>query len=109
MADPTVSESLCEARRAETDRRLETIERDVGETRQGVGKLIRVLLEGNGQPSFSSRLSTIEGAVGGLQKNERERLDEEKSTRKQRIQTRLAIWLAIGSGIVTIVGKFIQF
>jgi len=97
VTDRLVSEDLCEARRAETDRRLGNIE-------SGVGKLIRAWFEGNGTPSMSNRLTTLEGDLANMMKSDEERRGEEKALATQRAQTRLALITSLISGIVAVLG-----
>ncbi len=97
VAENSVSEDLCTARRAETDRRLGNIE-------SGVGKLLRAWFEGNGNPSMATRLTTMEGEMVEIKRSEEERKVEAKESARQRSQTRLALWTALISGIVGILG-----
>lgn len=99
--------------------RLTRIESDCKETREGVGKILRTLLEGNGQPSFTSRLQAVEGSLITVEDCLREQKEAEKGriqqgldSERQRKQTRFALWLAVGGWMVTIIGvvaKLIKF
>jgi hypothetical protein len=99
--------------------RLTRIESDGKETREGVGKILRAMLEGNGQPSFTSRLQAVEGSLSTVEDCLREQKEAEKGriqqgleSERQRKQTRFALWLAVGGWIVTIIGvvtKWITF
>ena len=116
MVDGTVTVELCEAKMASVEARLTRIEGDGKETREGVGKILRTLLEGNGQPSFTSRLQAVEGSLGVVESCLQEQKEAEKdkiqqglAAERQRKQTRIAMWLAIGGWLVTIVGIFAKF
>lgn len=109
MADQAITETLCEARRAETAQRLETIERDVSETRTGVGKLLRVLLEGNGQPAITARITACENEVATIRACTEEQKAAEKERVRTRAQTRVALWLALGGWVVTLIGIAARF
>jgi hypothetical protein len=99
--------------------RLTRIESDGKETREGVGKILRAMLEGNGQPSFTSRLQAVEGSLSTVEDCLREQKEAEKGriqqgleSERQRKQTRFALWLAVGGWMVTIIGvvaKLIKF
>jgi len=91
VASNPVSEDLCEARRAETDRRLTSIEQNVLEARQGVGKLLKHLTEGNGQPPVLQRLAACETTLLGT-------VDAQKEHKR----TTLTLWIAVVGWLVTI-------
>lgn len=119
MVDGTVTVELCEAKMDAMDARLTRIEADGKEAREGVEKILRAMLEGNGQPSFTSRLQSVEGSLSTVESCLREQKEAEKDriqkgleSERQRKQTRLALWLAVGGWMVTLVGvvsKLIKF
>lgn len=119
MADGTVTVELCEAKMTTVEARLTRIEADGKEAREGVGKILRTLLEGNGQPSFTSRLQSVEGSLSTVEdclreqkENEKDRIQQGLESERQRKQTRFALWLAVGGWMVTIIGvvaKLIKF
>ena len=102
-----VSEALCEARRGIFAESLEGIKSDIAETRAGVGKLLRVVMEGNGAPSLVSSVAqntsfreTMEQWLVDERKERIRRAEQEKRDRKQHSLTML---LASGGWAVTIV------
>jgi len=116
MPEDNITVALCDAKMKSVDGRLERIERDGAETREGVEKLLRILVEGNSQPSLVSRIQDVERTAEDLQGC----VDEQKAKEADRVlaqavenrakrQTRFALWLAVGGWIVTIVGIFAKF
>jgi hypothetical protein len=91
VADKPVSEDLCEARRSETDARLKSIEQNVLDARQGVGKILKHLTEGNGNPPLLQRMAACETTLEGI-----------GDAAKERKRTSLALWVSVIGWLVTI-------
>ena len=85
-----VTEALCQARTATFDTKLDTISRDVEETRKGVGKLNRRLFEGNGSAALDTViLSNTEFRLAMIEREE---------ARRRFAWTRNLSWLLAGGG-----------
>jgi hypothetical protein len=111
MAEEGVSIVLCDEKMSRVDDRLARIEDDGKNTREGVGRLIRLLVEGNGQPSYASRIQALESTTvalsecaGDLKEAEKERTKEAKARERERKASKFALWLAIGGWAVTLLG-----
>jgi len=103
MTNGGVTEQLCEERREHFETKLRAIAEDAREACQGVGKLLRIITEGNGQEAITVQVSRnsefrerMEQWISTLESEQRER-------RAERNRARLAIWLAVGGWAVTIV------
>jgi len=102
-----VSEELCEARRDAFAASLDSIKTDIIETRTGVGKMLRIVTEGNGSPALVSSVAqnasfraTMEQWLIDDRKERVLRAEQEKRDRKQHS---LTVFLASGGWAVTIV------
>ena len=63
---------------------------------------VGISLFGNGQPGMRERLFKIEEKFGACQAAHREERDEIKQSSKLSRSTKLAIWLAVGAGLVNL-------
>jgi len=102
-----VSEELCEARRDAFATSLDSIKTDIIETRTGVGKMLRIVTEGNGSPALVSSVAqnasfraTMEQWLVDERKDRKERAEQEKRDRKQHS---LTVLLASAGWTVTII------
>lgn len=76
-----VTEELCSSRRETFDTRLKAIQDDTKEARAGVGKLLRIVSEGNGSPPLITAV-TMNSAF----RAEMERWHNEEQAERQRKQ-----------------------
>lgn len=107
MADNTVSEELCQSRRDTYNVRLSAIQSETSEIRAGVGKMLRIVMEGNGAPSLVSSVSlntdfraTMEQWLVNERKERIRHAEQEKRDRKQHSLTMLLASCGWGVTIV---------
>jgi len=93
---PEVTEELCQARVAAFNAKLDTISRDIMETRKGVGKLNQRLFEGNG----SVALDTVIKANSDFRLKQQERAEAHERFK----WTRNLGWMIAGAGWVVAIG-----
>ena len=91
-ADTPISASLCEAHRKTFGVQLESIASDAAEAREGVGKLLRIITEGNGREALMTQVDR--------NSEFRERAERKGVTRVHRFDR---WWIAIGGWGVTII------
>ena len=90
--DRAVTDELCAARMATVTQALATIAKDGAEAREGIGKLIRVVCEGNGHEALTVTVNRNTAWIA-----------EAQDRRKERLTVRLALVLAFGGWAFTAV------
>jgi hypothetical protein len=69
MEDNVITEALCEARMETLKVTLDGIRRDAADSREGVGKIIRTLTEGNGKEALTATISRNDMYIQKLEDN----------------------------------------
>jgi len=110
MEDKLVTVEVCELHRCLTSEKLSKIESDTSETRAGIGKLLRLVTESNGQPclveqvrknnEFRADMESL-GIVDIVRTNQEFR-NEFLANRSERRSRQWSLFLAIAAWIVTI-------
>ena len=107
MSEDTVSEELCKSRRDTYNAKLSSIQSETSEIRKGVGKMLRIVTEGNGSPALVTSVAqnasfrkTMEEWL--VKEREDRRKRAEQAARDQR-QRRTIVLLATGGWLVTII------
>jgi len=102
-----VSEELCEARRQHFASSLQSIRKDIAETREGVSKMLRIVTEGNGSPALVTSVAqnasfrqTMEQWLIDERKDRSRRTEQAERDRKQ---YKITVWLATSGWLVTII------
>lgn len=90
--DAPISASLCEAHRKTFGVQLESIASDAAEARRGVGKLLRIITEGNGREPMMTEVDR--------NSEFRERIEREGVVRTHRLDR---WWIAVGGWAVSII------
>ena len=110
-----VSEEACELRRALMEEKLSRIQSDTISTREGVGKLLRIVTESNGKPSLVEEVRKnsefrlmIEGCdLVDVVKTNRAFRDEIIKSRGDRKSRQWGLFLALAGWAVTIALRFL--
>jgi len=92
-ADTPITTSLCEANRKAFSVELEGIADDAKEARKGVGKLLRIICEGNGREPMMTQVDR--------NTEFRERVEREGTVSRHRLDR---WWIAVGGWGLTLVG-----
>ena len=98
----TVSEALCNARRALYEEKLANIQSDVSETREGVGKILRILNESNGKKALIARVDENSEFRVSMTEAHAQMVKEQKEAKRERRHARLLIVLTAIGWAVTI-------
>jgi hypothetical protein len=114
MEDNAVTEALCEARMETLRVTLDGIRRDAADSREGVGKIIRTLTEGNGKEALTATISRNDLYIQKLENaNVLQVIDAAKKlaerVAQEKIQRRATLLWGIGiaSGwVVTLIKLF---
>lgn len=96
MDDRGVTDELCAARMATVTQALATIAKDGAEAREGIGKLIHVVCEGNGHEALTVTVNRNTAWIA-------DRCKEAQDRRKEKLTVRLALVLAFGGWAFTAV------
>jgi len=110
MEDKLVTVEVCELHRKLTNEKLTKIESDTSETRAGIGKLIRLVTESNGQPCLveqvrkNNEFRTDMEAIGivDIVRTNQEFRQEFLANRDERRKRQWSMFLAISAWVVTI-------
>ena len=105
-----VTVEVCELHRKLTNEKLTKIESDTSETRAGIGKLIRLVTESNGQPCLveqvrkNNEFRTDMEAIGivDIVRTNQEFRQEFLANRDERRKRQWSMFLAISAWVVTI-------
>ena len=105
-----VTVEVCELHRKLTNEKLTKIESDTSETRAGIGKLIRLVTESNGQPCLveqvrkNNEFRTDMEAIGivDIVRTNQEFRQEFLANRDERRKRQWSMFLAIAAWVVTI-------
>ena len=105
-----VTVEVCELHRKLTNEKLTRIESDTSETRAGIGKLIRLVTESNGQPCLveqvrkNNEFRTDMEAIGivDIVRTNQEFRQEFLANRDERRKRQWSMFLAIAAWVVTI-------
>jgi len=110
MDGKMVTVEVCELHRKLTNEKLTKIESDTSETRAGIGKLIRLVTESNGQPCLveqvrkNNEFRTDMEAIGivDIVRTNQEFRQEFLANRDERRKRQWSMFLAIAAWVVTI-------
>ena len=107
MAENSVSEELCQSRRDTFNVKLNAIQAETSEIRKGVGKMLRIVTEGNGSPALVTSVAQNASFRKTMEEwlvAEREvREAKERQDKRDREQYRRTMLLTSGGWLITIV------